>query len=192
MLNPIPDERYYVADEAIYGAFFELLKEKNLDKITVSDVIKRAGIARSTFYNHYQDIPSLVSAVEDKTIHDIFSMMEKFHPRNDREICKSYFLTICQYTMENPFLSGLLSTPRGGPLFEKMITMLHRYVTNTTSLSTPTNHSKDEISYVITCAIGSTLGVLHKWTRDDFNLSPEVIAEILTQVFLAGMLPLLS
>jgi len=36
------------------------------------------------------------------------------------------------------------------------------------------------------------LGVLHKWTRDNFDLAPEVIAEILTQIFLAGMLPLLS
>ena len=67
MQNIIPDERYSVADEAILGAFFKLLKEKKPDRITVSDITKTAGIARSTFYNHYQDIPSLISAVEDKT-----------------------------------------------------------------------------------------------------------------------------
>ena len=71
MQNTIPDERYYVADEAILGAFFKLIKEKSPDKITVSDIIKTAGIARSTFYNHYQDIPSLISAVEDKRIENI-------------------------------------------------------------------------------------------------------------------------
>ena len=109
MQNPVPDERYSVADEAILGAFFKLLKKKTPDQITVSDITKTAGIARSTFYNHYQDIPSLVSAVEEKTIHDVFSIMEKFHPENDRDICQSYFLTICRYTMENPFLAGLLS-----------------------------------------------------------------------------------
>ena len=72
MQNPIPDERYSVADEAILGAFFKLIKQKAPDRITVSDITKTAGIARSTFYNHYQDIPSLVSAVEEKTIHDVF------------------------------------------------------------------------------------------------------------------------
>ena len=66
MQNIIPDERYSVADEAILGAFFKLVKEKKPDRITVSDITKTAGIARSTFYNHYQDIPSLISAVEDK------------------------------------------------------------------------------------------------------------------------------
>ena len=192
MQNIIPDERYSVADEAILGAFFKLLKEKKPDRITVSDITKTAGIARSTFYNHYQDIPSLISAVEDKTIHDVFSMMENFQPKNDRDICSSYFLTLCRYTMENPFLSGLLSTPHGNDLFEKMLTMLHHYVTETTSNSRPDRHTKEEVSYVITCAIGSTIGVLHKWSRDNFNLAPEVIADILSEVFLSGMLPLLS
>ena len=192
MQNIIPDERDSVADEAILGAFFKLVKEKKPDRITVSDITKTAGIARSTFYNHYQDIPSLISAVEDKTIHDVFSMMENFQPKNDRDICSSYFLTLCRYTMENPFLSGLLSTPHGNDLFEKMLTMLHHYVTETTSNSRPDRHTKEEVSYVITCAIGSTIGVLHKWSRDNFNLAPEVIADILSEVFLSGMLPLLS
>ena len=192
MQNIIPDERYSVADEAILGAFFKLVKEKKPDRITVSDITKTAGIARSTFYNHYQDIPSLISAVEDKTIHDVFFMMENFQPKNDRDICSSYFLTLCRYTMENPFLSGLLSTPHGNDLFEKMLTMLHHYVTETTSNSRPDRHTKEEVSYVITCAIGSTIGVLHKWSRDNFNLAPEVIADILSEVFLSGMLPLLS
>ena len=192
MQNIIPDERYSVADEAILGAFFKLVKEKKPDRITVSDITKTAGIARSTFYNHYQDIPSLISAVEYKTIHDVFSMMENFQPKNDRDICSSYFLTLCRYTMENPFLSGLLSTPHGNDLFEKMLTMLHHYVTETTSNSRPDRHTKEEVSYVITCAIGSTIGVLHKWSRDNFNLAPEVIADILSEVFLSGMLPLLS
>ena len=192
MQNIIPDERYSVADEAILGAFFKLVKEKKPDRITVSDITKTAGIARSTFYNHYQDVPSLIAAVEDKTIHDVFSMMENFQPKNDQDICSSYFLTLCRYTMENPFLSGLLSTPHGNDLFEKMLTMLHHYVTETTSNSRPDRHTKEEVSYVITCAIGSTIGVLHKWSRDNFNLAPEVIADILSEVFLSGMLPLLS
>ena len=94
--------------------------------------------------------------------------------------------------MENPFLSGLLSTPHGNNLFEKMLTMLHHYVTETSSFVCLSGLELDVVSYVITCAIGSTIGVLHKWSRDNFNLAPEVIADILSEVFLSGMLPLLS
>ena len=74
MQNVIPDERYSVADEAILGAFFKLLKEKKPDRITVSDITKTAGIARSTFYNHYQDIPSLISAA-NPSVPDYFFLL---------------------------------------------------------------------------------------------------------------------
>lgn len=183
------DERYSVADEAIQDAFLLLLKEKELDKITVSDVIKRAGIVRSTFYNHYENIPALVTAVEDKTIQGIFSIMESFHPKNDRDMCKSYFLTICSYARTNPFLANLLRDPRGDAFLGKTITMLHRYVTTVMQNTASSQHSKEEFSYMIACAIGSTIGVLHKWTREDFQTPTEVIAELLTKTFITGMLP---
>lgn len=192
MTHEIQDERYHVADEAIYDAFFLLLKEKDIDRITVSDVIKKAGVVRSTFYNHYENIPALVTAIEDKTIQDIFSLMESFHPKNDHDMCKSYFLTICDYTMANPFLANLLRSPRGDAFFEKSITMFHHYVSKVTQDTTPSRHSKEEISYMIACTIGSTIGVLHKWSRENFQIPAEVIADILTQAFIAGMLPFMS
>lgn len=191
-MNEILDERYYIADEAIYDAFFLLLKEKDLDKITVSDIIKKAGIVRSTFYNHYENIPALITAIEDRTIQDIFSLMETFHPKNDRDMCKSYFFTICEYAQTNPFLANLLRNPRGDAFFEKNLTMLHCYVTKVTQNTTPSRHNSEEFSYMIACAIGSTLGVLHKWSRENFQVPTEVIADILTQTFISGILPFMS
>ncbi len=192
MTHEIQDERYYVADEAIYDAFFLLLKEKDMDRITVSDIIKRAGVVRSTFYNHYENVPALVAAIEDKTIQDIFSLMETFHPKNDQDMCRSFFLTICDYTRINPFLANLLRSPRGDEFFEKSITMLHRYVAKVMQDTEPSEHSREEVSYMIACSIGSTIGVLHKWSRENFQAPAEVVADILTQVFMAGMLPFMS
>lgn len=192
MNTEIQDERYFVADEAIYDAFFLLLKEKELEKITVADVIKKAGIVRSTFYNHYENIPTLVTAIENKTIDDIFALMESFHPENDREMCKSYFLAICEYTMTNPFLASLLRSPRGDTFFEKAMTMFHRYVSNVMQSRAPAPENKEEYSYTIACAIGSTLGVLHKWTVENCQVPAKDIADILTKFFMNGMLPYLS
>lgn len=192
MNTEIQDERYFVADEAIYDAFFLLLKEKELEKITVADVIKKAGIVRSTFYNHYENIPTLVTAIENKTIDDIFALMESFHPENDREMCKSYFLAICEYTITNPFLASLLRSPRGDTFFEKAMTMFHRYVSNVMQSRAPAPENKEEYSYTIACAIGSTLGVLHKWTVENCQVPAKDIADILTKFFMNGMLPYLS
>ena len=186
------DERYSTVEDAIYDAFFLLLKDKDLEKITVSDVIKKAGIVRSTFYNHYENIPALLQAAEDKTIRDIFTMMESFHPKNDHDFCHSYYMAICNYTRKNPCLANLLQSPRGDAFFEKAITMFHKYVTDVASASISTPKSRAEFSYLIAGAIGSTIGVLHKWTAEDFATPAEDIAEILSKIFLSGILPYLS
>lgn len=187
------DERYSTAEDAIYDAFFLLLKEKSVDRITVSDVVKKAGIVRSTFYNHYENIPSLVIAAEDKTINDIFRLMERFHAKNDKDICRSYYLAICNYTRKNPFLASLLQTPRGDAFFEKALMMFHRYVTDISNVSAaPGKKGQVSFSYYVAAAIGSTLGVLHKWIAEDFASPAEDIADILAQIFVSGILPYLN
>lgn len=185
------DERYSTAEEAIFDTFFLLLKEKELDKITVSDVIKKAGIVRSTFYNHYENIPALLTAAEDKTINDIFKMMESFHPKNDKDMCNSYFLAICNYTKKNPFLANLLQSPRGDAFFEKALTMFHQYVTEVTPSTISSQKDRSEFSYLIAGAIGITLGILHKWTAEDFATPAEEVADIMSKIFLSGILPYL-
>lgn len=192
MPNDNTDERYFVSDEAIFDSFFLLIKEKDIDRITVSDVIKKAGIVRSTFYNHYENIPALIDAIEDKTINDIFRIMESFHPKDDVQICRQYFLTICNYTMSNPFFASRISSPHSDAFFKKILTMLHRYVTEVTKTTVVVQTDSEEFSYVVASAIGSTIGVLHKWTREEFKVPAEVIANLLTKTFISGMLPFMK
>ena len=186
------DERYSTAEDAIYDAFFLLLQTKDLNRITVSDVIKKAGIVRSTFYNHYENIPALMVAAEDKTIRDIFEMMESFHPKSDRDMCRSYFLAICNYTRKNPFLANLLQSPRGDAFFEKAITMFHKYVAEVTQINVTATNDRTTFSYLIASSIGCTIGVLHKWTAEDFATPADEIADILSKIFVSGILPYLG
>ena len=55
----------------INDALADLLQEKPLEKITVTDVVKRANINRGTFYAHYADIPDVV----DHLIQKAFSVI---------------------------------------------------------------------------------------------------------------------
>ena len=51
----------------INEALADLLTEKPLDKITVTDVVNRADINRGTFYAHYKDIPDVVDHLIQQT-----------------------------------------------------------------------------------------------------------------------------
>ncbi|RIL83445.1 TetR/AcrR family transcriptional regulator, partial [Staphylococcus cohnii] len=47
------DRRVRKTQNAIKHAFIQLLNEKDLDKITISDITHKADINRGTFYLHY-------------------------------------------------------------------------------------------------------------------------------------------
>lgn len=52
---------------AIVRSFMRLLKDKPFDKITISDITADCGIARMTFYYHFEDIYDMLSyAIEEK------------------------------------------------------------------------------------------------------------------------------
>lgn len=67
------DRRTLYTKQAIRQAFLSELKIKDYDKITVTDLCKKAEINRSTFYLHYADA---VSVFDELLAHILESMME--------------------------------------------------------------------------------------------------------------------
>lgn len=63
----------------IRQAFLELIQEKEVEKITVTDIITRADINRGTFYAHYQDIRDLLEQIGNEIIAKV---VEEFHYHN--------------------------------------------------------------------------------------------------------------
>lgn len=59
----------------INEALADLLTEKPLDKITVTDVVSKADINRGTFYAHYKDIPDVVDHLIQQTFSAIRDAM---------------------------------------------------------------------------------------------------------------------
>ena len=45
---------------AIIKAYTDLIKTKNIDKVTVKDVVEVCGITRQTFYYHFQDLQDVL------------------------------------------------------------------------------------------------------------------------------------
>jgi len=60
----------------IRRAFLDLLHEKPYEKITVTDIVNRADINRSTFYAHYTDVPGLVDGMMEEIIQEALSLAE--------------------------------------------------------------------------------------------------------------------
>ncbi len=66
----------------IKKAFFELLEEKEYKKITVTDIVKKADLNRSTFYAHYLDVRAITEELENEVIDKMMELLKKFKFKN--------------------------------------------------------------------------------------------------------------
>lgn len=70
----------------IRTAYAELLKEKDLSKITVTDIVKRADLNRATFYAHYPDVRGVTEEIENEIIEKMMDILCEFQYTNFLEI----------------------------------------------------------------------------------------------------------
>jgi len=81
-MNTKNNKRRRESVSAIEKAFIELLQERDIKDVTVSDICKMTGLNRSTFYANFLDIYDLADKLGEKLERE-FS--EVFRDEEDRE-----------------------------------------------------------------------------------------------------------
>lgn len=95
-------------DGRISEAFFDLLKEKPCKKITVSELTKKSGVNRSTFYRHYTDIFDLFEKTCDAVIADTVNTQEKIPPEKSKRYIESLCISYYEAATRNVEIIGVL------------------------------------------------------------------------------------
>ena len=94
--------------QIIADAIIELTEEKPLAKITVSNIIERAGTGRQTFYNHFKDKNDLIYWIFCRTLigereliskADYFSYLENLY--NEAQKYRNFLKQACALDGQN-------------------------------------------------------------------------------------------
>lgn len=86
----------------IQEAVFTLIKEnKGLKSVTVSAVVKKAGVNRGTFYNHYKDIEDVIEDVEDTLIRSFDATLYDNKIRSIDELSVLFFTSLTEFLKKN-------------------------------------------------------------------------------------------
>lgn len=87
----------------IKKALAKLMHEKDLDRITVSDIIREADISRGTFYAHFPDIRSVLEQIETEEIKKLVSLVNKLKDGDEELSGAKAFLTCVFEYLYNDF-----------------------------------------------------------------------------------------
>lgn len=88
------DRRQIKTKKAIVKAFFDLTKEKDMSKITITELAKKADIDRKTFYLHFNSIADIYNELGEKVVDMLSKTITNFSDSGNFESPYDLFLTI--------------------------------------------------------------------------------------------------
>ena len=93
-MNTPNNKRRKESQEKIERIFVELIQEKNLNEISVTDICKKANLNRSTFYANYLDVYDLADKIKERLESDVSDLYqdEKLNQYNSNDFSKIFHL----------------------------------------------------------------------------------------------------
>lgn len=114
------DIRIQKSKRNIIYAFTELRSHKELKKITVTELCRKAEVNKSTFYSHYHDIYDLSDRLENDLVKDIVDSIH--HPENIFDNPEAFTLELFKaYMAKDELIQILFSGTRSLFLPQKLV-----------------------------------------------------------------------
>ena len=180
---PSLDPRAIRTRFALENAFRELLKVKSFPKITVTDITEQAGIARHTFYNHYETKGKLLDNLVDSILEEFFQILEKWDlfiadQSEQQAMLTAFFQT---WRDHSEIVELLKSVDIEFVIMERLKAFFTRFFYEKVSREMP-QVDLALARYVISFNSYSLLGILIPWFDSGMKQSPEDLAGLYGQL----------
>lgn len=160
----------------IREAYMELLKEKDLSKITVTDIITRADLNRATFYAHYPDVRGVTEEIENEIIGKMLEVLKEFQFTSFFRNPAPLLLKISQYLEEDTDFYRILVRANGSEIFmEKLKKVFSDHMLNDSDIPESMRHSK-MVELRVCYFAGGIVNLYKQWFRGDLNCTLNDIA----------------
>lgn len=162
------------------SSLLKLMKDKPINKITVTDICKMADINRGTFYIHYFDAYDLLEKIENDLFIQISESIEKLIKNNENS--KIIIKEIFEIILKNKDLCKILLSDNGDKDFlKRIINLTHNKVVTEWSM-TYKNVNIHSMEYLYIYTSSGTIGIIENWIKNNFKESPERLATFVEQM----------
>lgn len=162
-MNTHGNARSTASKASIRDAMLALLEESTLDKISVQDIVKKAGVNRSTFYAHYLDIHDLMEKMEREMVTPLTTEMYAEGSSADTIFSADALMKLIAYFRANRvFYRIFFTTSTTSKLIqEAAIYVRQRFIEP--QLEKANQFTREEYAFQFEFAMSGFLGVICKW-----------------------------
>lgn len=168
MKSPHLDRRSKYSQMMIRSALFQLLREKSLDSITVTDICRIADINRGTFYKYYRDVGDLFYQLEKnftERLHELFKESEA----SDFDMEQFLLKTLNVISENKEFMYMIQRGNTTSRLVQDILSVIGPYSFLIIRKEYP-KISQEEMHYLFEYRLGGITNMIVKWVNDDMNV----------------------
>ncbi len=177
-MNTKNNARSQGSRQVLRQALLKLLDTQELPQITAAQLCREAGVNRSTFYAHYENIWELLEELEDEMDRNLLAQFQGVQDARSAMLDPQSFLTLTQHIASYPaFFRARLSNPSmqagrfkvGMEFLMDQVVLPYAKSLNDTPL----------LPYYVAFGKAGIFEVLRLWIDSNCKESPEIIAQLL-------------
>lgn len=167
------NQRVRLTKQLLKNSLLELSKTKSLNKISVSELCKEAGINRSTFYVHYGSQYDVLSNIEDDLIAVLINSLRQTNtPLSIDEQIEVLHDCLKEHAAVSKFIFSYNDS--NSTFARKLFCVLFDELPTKALL----NYEDEEQRLLTTFFINGIYYVIRQWVTEDFNMSAREIGKL--------------
>ena len=185
------DRRVRKSKDSLKNSLIELIQSKSVNNITVKELVIKADLNRSTFYNYYCDIPDMLKKLEEELYTEFLYTIERHIYKCDKNIDISegtheFIEDMCNVIKDNYDFCKCIFSKNGDLnfLFE-LEEIIENHLRD--QLKEKFDRKVDHLSYVYSFFKSGYIGILKTWMKGGCKESTKEIAD-LTYNLLKGVI----
>lgn len=175
------DLRVIKTKKILFDSLLKLMKNKNFEKIKISDICEESLINRSTFYAHYEDkYELLIDLFEEQKI----ALLKKLENNENIIFSKEYMMELLNILIDHidenrEMYSAILTNNRDGILIDFLIDAIERDVSDRLKNNNEIIDSNLPLDIIVKFYAGGLINIGISWiTRNEKYNKEELLSYI--------------
>ncbi len=181
------DRRILKTKKAIKSAFIDLLAQKNVNDITITDIAKLADVNRKTFYNNYSGIHEIINEIEDELFERFKTAIKGLDTKSELEGPYNVLIRLTKLLDEDfDYFKKVMNSDLKTNLSEKIISYLKDKLKDVLKRQR-CDYTEYENNVVVEYSISGMFQVYNKWLYNGRREPVEKLAMIISNLFFDGV-----
>lgn len=175
------NQRVMITKRLLKEGLLRLLAQKPIEKVSVTELCREAGINRATFYTHYETPRDILTEIEHEMADTFANLYRQMGPRN----LQAHIEAMAQYFYDHADLLHILIRNSSD---RDLALMLQRTYQNSLNISFFKNVDEEEQKLVSAYIAGGGYLLLNVWLKDGIQKTPKEIARLVTRLIPENLL----